>query len=74
MRHVPVDSTIEFVILASDGLWKVSYYGSLWMTNCSAILYFLSSFSLSSSSYPRICQNIGMLRFKCLILPNGVRF
>ncbi|KAK7861382.1 putative protein phosphatase 2c 58 [Quercus suber] len=23
VRHVPVDSTIEFVILASDGLWKV---------------------------------------------------
>lgn len=25
VRHVPIDSTIEFVILASDGLWKVSY-------------------------------------------------
>lgn len=23
IRHVPIDSTIEFVILASDGLWKV---------------------------------------------------
>ncbi|KAM3741794.1 hypothetical protein ACB098_07G024100 [Castanea mollissima] len=23
VRHVPVDTTIEFVILASDGLWKV---------------------------------------------------
>lgn len=23
VRHVPIDSTIEFVILASDGLWKV---------------------------------------------------
>jgi serine/threonine protein phosphatase PrpC len=22
-RHVPIDSSIEFVILASDGLWKV---------------------------------------------------
>lgn len=29
IRHVPIDSTIEFVILASDGLWKVSSYGSL---------------------------------------------
>lgn len=25
IRHVPVNSTIEFVILASDGLWKVGY-------------------------------------------------
>jgi hypothetical protein len=45
IRHVPIDSTIEFVILASDGLWKVSYCGSLWMTNCSVIfnrsLFFL---------------------------------
>lgn len=24
VRHVPIDSTIDFVILASDGLWKVS--------------------------------------------------
>lgn len=24
VRHVPIDPTIEFVILASDGLWKVS--------------------------------------------------
>lgn len=24
LRQVPIDSTIEFVILASDGLWKVS--------------------------------------------------
>ncbi|GKV00351.1 hypothetical protein SLEP1_g13049 [Rubroshorea leprosula] len=24
VRYVPIDSTIEFVILASDGLWKVS--------------------------------------------------
>ncbi|CAN1185629.1 Probable protein phosphatase 2C 44 [Linum perenne] len=24
VRHVPIDSTMEFVILASDGLWKVS--------------------------------------------------
>ncbi|XP_030513039.1 probable protein phosphatase 2C 44 [Rhodamnia argentea] len=23
IRHIPIDSTIEFVILASDGLWKV---------------------------------------------------
>ncbi|CAN1798967.1 Probable protein phosphatase 2C 44, partial [Linum perenne] len=23
VRHVPIDSTMEFVILASDGLWKV---------------------------------------------------
>jgi hypothetical protein len=23
IRHVPINSTIEFVILASDGLWKV---------------------------------------------------
>lgn len=26
VRHVPIDSTMEFVILASDGLWKVSCY------------------------------------------------
>jgi protein phosphatase 1L len=25
IRHVPINSTIEFVILASDGLWKVGY-------------------------------------------------
>lgn len=25
VRYVPIGSTIEFVILASDGLWKVSY-------------------------------------------------
>ena len=24
IRHVPINSSIEFVILASDGLWKVS--------------------------------------------------
>ncbi|KAJ4959337.1 hypothetical protein NE237_026448 [Protea cynaroides] len=30
VRHVPIDSTIEFVILASDGLWKV-------MTNQEAV-------------------------------------
>lgn len=24
IRHIPINSTIEFVILASDGLWKVS--------------------------------------------------
>lgn len=24
VRYVPIGSTIEFVILASDGLWKVS--------------------------------------------------
>ncbi|XP_059636491.1 probable protein phosphatase 2C 44 [Cornus florida] len=23
VRHIPIDSTIEFIILASDGLWKV---------------------------------------------------
>lgn len=31
-RHVPIDETIEFVILASDGLWKVSCYSSLLMS------------------------------------------
>ena len=25
VRLVPIDSTFDFVILASDGLWKVSY-------------------------------------------------
>lgn len=39
VRHVPIDSNIEFVILASDGLWKVSYYGILWITNFSVSLY-----------------------------------
>lgn len=24
VRQIPIDSTIDFVILASDGLWKVS--------------------------------------------------
>ncbi|KAJ0090232.1 hypothetical protein Patl1_14873 [Pistacia atlantica] len=28
VRHVPIDTTIEFLILASDGLWKVSCYSS----------------------------------------------
>lgn len=31
IRHVPIDSTIQFVILASDGLWKVSCYASLFL-------------------------------------------
>jgi hypothetical protein len=47
VRHVPIDSNIEFVILASDGLWKVSYYGILWITNFAVSLY-LSSFLLVS--------------------------
>ncbi|RVW94170.1 putative protein phosphatase 2C 44 [Vitis vinifera] len=29
VRHVPIDSTIEFVILASDGLWKLSMLYSM---------------------------------------------
>lgn len=29
VRHVPIDANIEFVILASDGLWKVSFYGNM---------------------------------------------
>jgi hypothetical protein len=41
VRHVPIDSSIEFVILASDGLWKVSYYGILWITNFSVSLSFI---------------------------------
>ena len=29
IRHVPIDSTIEFVILASDGLWKVGFLNTI---------------------------------------------
>ncbi|KAA3470860.1 putative protein phosphatase 2C 44 isoform X1 [Gossypium australe] len=36
VRHVPIDSTIDFVILASDGLWKnaaVAFHLSNWLCN-----------------------------------------
>ena len=26
VRHVPIESNMDFFILASDGLWKVSHY------------------------------------------------
>lgn len=34
VRHVPIDPSIEFLILASDGLWKVSCYRSIWTSLC----------------------------------------
>lgn len=54
VRHVPIDSSIEFVILASDGLWKVSRFTSLCMEAISFIFYFqihvIFNFSMFSFS------------------------
>lgn len=49
IRHVPINSTIELVILASDGLWKVCYSLVSKFIYLEAILvcivYFKASFS-----------------------------
>lgn len=44
VRHVPIDSSMEFVILASDGLWKVCYLTSysLVVFACLCGIYFLN--------------------------------
>ena len=47
VRHVPIDSTIDFVILASDGLWKVSYYIGYCLLHLITLVSFFNLYSAS---------------------------
>lgn len=51
VKHIKINSSTEFVILASDGLWKVCVFLAYFTLRCRRLPYIVQDFDIQSESF-----------------------